>query len=128
MTWRTRGGFALVILTLGAATVGARQPVDHTITVSVGARCSLTANPQRLSANPGDTIVLSINGDIPNNCGVPNGTQPVMDDFKQNGKSVAPPVTPANGRFRVNAGRRGLYKYSIKLGTIVLDPELEIGS
>ena len=128
MTWKLCGGSTLVLLTLGAAGAGARQSAEHTITVSVGARCALSANPQRLSANAGDTIGLSISGNIPNNCGVPNGTQPVMDDFKQNGKSVAPPVTPGNGRFRVNTGRRGLYKYSIRLGAIVLDPELEIGS
>ena len=128
MTWKSCGGSTLVILALGAATLGARQPAEHTVTVSVGARCALTASPQRLSVNAGDTIVLSVSGNIPNNCGVPSGTQPVMDDFKQNGKSVTAPVTPGNGRFRVNTGRRGLYKYSITLGTIVLDPELEIGS
>lgn len=128
MTWRLFGGSTLVILTLVAAPVGARQPVAHTVTVSVGGRCSLSANPERLSANAGDTIVLTVSGNIPNNCGVPNGTPPVMDDFTQNGKPVAAPVSPGNGRYRVNAGRRGLYKYSIRLGPIVLDPELEIGS
>jgi len=128
MTWKLCGGSALVIVTLGAATVGAQKPVEHTVTVTVNARCALAASPGRLSANAGDTIVLSISGNIPSNCGVANGTQPAMDDFMQNGKAVGSPVTPGNGRYRVNAGRRGLYKYSVKLGSIVLDPELEIGS
>ena len=65
MTWKMCAT-TVVILIVGAV-VEARQPVEHTITVTVGARCSLDAAPGRLSANAGDTIVLRIAATIPNN-------------------------------------------------------------
>jgi plastocyanin len=126
MTWKMCA--ATLVMLIAGAVVGARQPVEHTIAVSVAARCALSADPNRLTVSAGDTIVLRVSGNIPNNCGVPSGAQPAMGDFQQNGKGVGAPVNGGNGRYRVNNGRRGVYKYSITLGTIVLDPELEIGS
>ena len=105
------------------------------MTVQAGSPCSLTTDlappDYRLSARPQDTIVLTLAGTIPASCGVGAGDRLALDDFLISGKPVAAPVAlvPGGRRvYRVNAGRRGLYKFSITLGTIVLDPELEIES
>lgn len=123
------------LLTIGLASLEAQPPREHTITVTVvdGSPCTLTtdlAPPNyRLSARPQDTIVLVLGNAVPASCGVAAGAMPAMTDFLQSGKPVSPPVARAPGNrasYRVAAGRRGLYKFSITLGSIVLDPELEI--
>lgn len=106
------------------------QPVQHTINVTVrgGSPCGLTTDlpNDMLVAHPGDRIVLRVAGNVPGSCGVPGGAQPGMADFKVNGKPVAPPVGGGNGSYVVSGGRNGRYKFSVVLGSLVLDPELEI--
>lgn len=133
---RAAGAFALcAVLTLGVSGLGAQPPREHTITVTVaeGAPCILTTDlappDYRLSARPQDTIVLVLAATPPATCGVGGGAQLALTDFLQSGKPVSAPVSLVPGQrrvYRVATGRRGLYKFSITLGAIVLDPELEI--
>ena len=132
---RAFSAFALcAVLILGVSGLDAQPPQEHTITVTVvaGAPCTLTtdlAPPNyRLSARPQDTIVLVLSGPPPASCGA-DGAQLAMADFLQSGRPVSAPVSLQAGprrAYRVATGRRGLYKFSITLGSIVLDPELEI--
>lgn len=128
---------AAVIVSTGLGVALAQAPREHTIAVTVeaGSPCSLTTDlappDYRLSARPQDTIVLALTGTVPDSCGVGAGDRLSLDDFQLDGKPVAAPVVLVPGerrRYRVDAGRRGIYKFSITLGTIVLDPELEIES
>lgn len=133
---RALSAFAFcAVLTLGVSALGAQPPREHTITVTVvaGSPCTLTtdlAPPNyRLSARPQDTIVLVLAGAPPDSCGVGAGAQLALTDFLQSGKPVSAPVSLVPGQrraYRVATGRSGLYKFSITLGAIVLDPELEI--
>ncbi len=121
---------AVVMSTLPSPAALAQGPVQHTINVSVrgGSPCALATDlpNDRLSAHPGDRIVLQVAGTVPASCGVPGGARPGMADFKMNGNPVAPPVSNNNGVYVVSSGRNGRYKFSVVLGSLVLDPELEI--
>ncbi|MEY4637195.1 MAG: hypothetical protein RJA55_2993 [Acidobacteriota bacterium] len=127
--WLSIGAVAFVLCIVAAPGL-AQGPVQHTINVSVraGSPCSLSTDlpNDRLRARPGDRIVLQVAGNIPNSCGVADGARPGMADFKMNGQAVAPPVANNDGVYVVNNGRNGLYKFSVVLGRLVLDPELEI--
>jgi hypothetical protein len=126
---------AALILWMGLGVVLAQAPREHTIAVTVGAGspCSLTTDLEppdyRLRVRPQDTIVLTLAGTVPASCGVGTGDRLALADFLMSGKPVAAPVVLVPGErraYRVNPGRQGLYKFSITLGKIVLDPELEI--
>jgi len=112
----------------------AQAPREHTIAVTVqpGSPCTLTTDLDppdfRLRVRPQDTVVLALTNAAPASCGVAADDRLALDDFLVDGKPVGPPVVLIPGRqaYRVSPGRRGVYKFSITLGAIVLDPELEI--
>jgi hypothetical protein len=129
------------ILIAGASTLtAARQARAFTVHVGVyqdqDGECQLSTDTPYLRVRPSDTITFEAAVSAPTCVSVEDRPQAVNFlprlQGGQTGQGVPPPITlnaggPYRNVYRVNSGRAGRYKYSITMGSLVLDPELEIG-